>query len=41
MPDIKHLILNRRSEMIQVMNYAEVYGKDIEIISGVDSSIDL
>ena len=41
MPDIRHLILNRRSEMIQVMNYAEVYGSDIEIISGVDSSISL
>lgn len=41
MPDIKHFIINRRSETIQVMNYAEVYGKEIEIISGVDIPLQL
>lgn len=39
MPTIKHLIINRRSETIQLMCYAELYGKEVEIISGVDIPI--
>lgn len=39
MPSIKHLIINRKSETVRVMCYAEVYGKKVEIISGVDMPI--
>lgn len=39
MTTIKHLIINRRSETVQLMCYAELYGKEVEIISGVDIPI--
>ncbi len=35
-PMIRHLIINRRIETILLMCYAELYGRDIEVISGVD-----
>lgn len=41
MPAINHLIINRRVETVKVMNYAQVYGEGVEIISGVDMPIQL
>lgn len=41
MPQISHLIINRIKETVIAINYAEVYGTDIEFISGVDIPINL
>lgn len=41
MPQISHLIINRIKESVIAINYAEVYGTDIEFISGVDIPINL
>lgn len=38
-PFIKHLIINRKTETVQLMCWAEVYGDNVEIISGVDTPI--
>ena len=39
MPTIKHLIINRRPETVRLMCYADLYGEEVEIISGVDLPI--
>lgn len=39
MPTIKHLIINRRKETVQIMCWAKMFGDNIEIISGVDVPI--
>lgn len=36
---IKYLIINRKTETVQLMCWAEVYGDNVEIISGVDTPI--
>lgn len=38
LPSVRHIIINRAPETVQVMCYAELYGENIEIISGVDQT---
>lgn len=39
MVNASHLIINRALETVRLMEYARIYGENIEIISGVDSPL--
>lgn len=38
-PSVKHFITNRREETVRLICEAELYGDEIEIISGIDFPI--